>query len=341
MRVAMYYNNYDVRLEEKPRPKIGSKELLLRVIASGVCGSDVLEWYRVNRAPLVLGHEATGEIVEIGRDVKRYNIGDRAFISHHVPCGKCRYCLRGHHTACETLHKTSYYPGGFSEYILVPRINVEKGIYLLPEDLAFEDATFIEPLGCVVRGQRLARVSGDNTILVLGSGVSGLLHIQLARLSGVRRIISTDINDYRLKAAIKFGVDSVIHAEEDVPERFKELNEGRLADRVIVCTGAPEAGKQALKCVDRGGTILFFAVPGPNVGIPLYICDFWRDEMTMMTSYGAAPEDLKEALRLISEDQVNVHEMISHRLSLAEAALGFKLVAEAKESLKVIIEPQR
>lgn len=339
--MAVYYNNQDVRLEEMPKPKIGSGEFLMEVIACGICGSDVLEWYRVPKAPRVLGHEATGKIIEIGEGVKRYKVGDRAFVSHHVPCGECRYCLSGHHTACETLHRTNYDPGGFSEYIRVPRINVERGVYLLPDDLPFEDGTFIEPLGCVVRGQRLADVREGDTVLILGSGVSGLLHVQLARARGAERVIATDINEYRLKAAKKFGADAVIHAEEDVPEKLHQLNEGRLADKVIICTGAKSASEQALRCVDRGGIILFFAVPESGVDIPVPITDFWRDEITIMTSYGAGPDDLEEALKLIADHRVNVHDMITHRLGLEEAGLGFKLVAEAGESLKVIIEPQR
>lgn len=341
MRVAMYYNNQDVRLEELPKPRIGPGELLMKVMACGICGSDVLEWYRVPKAPRVLGHEATGEIVEVGEGVKHYHAGERVFVSHHVPCGKCRYCLSGHETACETLHTTNYEPGGFAEYIRVPHINVEHGVYPLPDDLSFEDGTFIEPLGCVVRGQRLARVEKGDTVLVLGSGISGLLHVQLARVRGAERVIATDINEYRLNAAKKFGADVTIHAKGDVPEKLRQSNDGRLADKVIVCTGAASASRQALKCVDRGGTILFFAVPGPDVGIPIPVTDFWRNEISMMTSYGAAPRDLKESLELISERKVNVHDMITHRLSLAEAGLGFKLVASAGESLKVIIEPQR
>lgn len=337
----MYYSNKDVRLEEMPKPKIGQGELLVKVMASGICGSDVLEWYRIKSAPRVLGHEITGEIVEVGSGVKRYKKGDRVFVSHHVPCGKCRYCLSGHHTACETLHKTNYDPGGFAEYIRVPRINVESGVYLLPADLSFEDGTLIEPLACVVRGQRLACIQKGDTVLILGSGVSGLLHVQLARARGAERVIATDVNEYRLNAAKKFGADAVIRAEEDVPAMLRQLNEGRLADRVIVCTGATSASKQALQCVDRGGTILFFAVPKPDVDLSVPITDFWRNEITMITSYGAGPGDLKESLKLISDRKVNVHDMITHRLSLKEAGLGFKLVADAGESLKVIIEPQR
>jgi len=341
MRVAMYYNNRDVRLEEMPKPKIGLGELLVKVMASGICGSDVMEWYRIKTAPRVLGHEMTGEIVEVGKGVDRYKIGDRVFVSHHVPCNTCRYCLSGHYTACDTLHKTNFDPGGFAEYVRVPRINVERGVYLLPKEVSFEDGTFIEPLACVVRGQRLAQIKPDHTLLVLGSGTSGLLHVQLAKALGARRVIATDINDYRLKAAQKFGADAVINAKEDVPAKLRKVNENRLADRVIVCTGALPAISQALQSVDKGGTILFFAVPGPGNDISIPINEFWRNEITLMTSYGASPMDLAEALEIISTHKVKVHEMITHRLSLAETGMGFQLVAEAKECIKVIIEPYR
>ncbi|MBC7233156.1 MAG: alcohol dehydrogenase catalytic domain-containing protein [Chloroflexi bacterium] len=341
MRVAMYYNNKDVRLEEMPIPQVGPGEVLVKVIASGICGSDVMEWYRIKTAPRVLGHEITGEIVQVGEGVERYHIGDRVFVSHHVPCNTCRYCLNGYHTVCETLHTTNYDPGGFAEYIRVPPLQVDRGIYVLPDEVSFEEGVFIEPLACVVRAQRLARLQVGQTVLVLGSGMSGLLHVALARTSGAARIIATDVNDYRLAAAQRFGADIVMHATEDVPARLRQVNEGRLADLVIICTGAYPAFMQALQSVERGGLVLFFAPTEPGVTVPVPVNDFWRNGITLMPSYGAAPVDLAVALELIRAHRIPVREMITHRLSLAETGLGFRLVAEAKESLKVIVEPQR
>ncbi len=341
MRVAVYYNNNDVRLEEMPKPEIGPGEILVKVMACGICGSDVMEWYRIKKAPRVLGHEATGVIVEVGDGVEKYKVGDRVFVSHHVPCNECKYCKSGHHTACETLHTTNFDPGGFSEYVRVPKINVEKGVFLLPDHVSFEEGTLIEPVACAIRGQRIAQVDKDQTVLVLGSGPAGLLHIQLAKLKGVKRVIATDINDYRLKAAKKFGADYVINAKQDVPSIVREVNEDRLADRVIICTGALPAVYQAWKSIDRGGIILFFAVPPPDVEVKIPITDFWRNEITVTTSYGASPGDLSEALELISEGKLNTRDMITHKFGLAEAGLGFKMVAEAKECIKVIIEPYR
>ena len=154
MLVAVYHNNNDVRIEEVPKPNIGPNEILLKVMASGICGTDVVEWYRIPKAPRVLGHEATGIVSETGKNVKKYKVGDRVFVSHHVPCNICDYCKKDSHTACETLHTTNYFPGGFSQFIRVPKINVETGVYKLAPDMSFEEGTFIEPLACAVRGQR-------------------------------------------------------------------------------------------------------------------------------------------------------------------------------------------
>ncbi len=341
MLAAVYYNNRDVRIEEMPLPEITDDEILVKVMASGICGSDVIEWYRAPKAPRVLGHEATGVVEKVGAKVTRSNVGDRVFVSHHVPCNRCRYCLKGHHTACETLHTTNYYPGGFAQYIRVPRINVEQGVYELPQSMSFEEGTFIEPLACAVRGQRLASIQKEDTLVIIGSGISGILHTQLARFKGVQNVVVADINPYRLKMAEKFGAHHTIDAKEDVPQKLKEVNDGRLADQVIVCTGATPAALTALECVDKGGTILFFAVPDPTVKIPVPITQFWRNEITIKTSYGAAPNDLEESLAILAEKKLNVEDMITHRLSLRQAAEGFRLMAEAGKSLKVIIEPNR
>jgi len=341
MLVAVYHNNKDIRIKDVPKPEIGSDEILLKVMASGICGTDVVEWYRLPKAPRVLGHEATGIIDETGEKVTKYKVGDRVFVSHHVPCNKCRYCLKDSHTACETLHTTNYYPGGFSQYIRVPKINVETGVYKLTPNMSYEEGTFIEPLGCAVRGQRLADIHKDDTLLIIGSGMAGILHIQLAKRKGAQKIVAADINPHRLELAKKFGADHVIDAKGDLPQELKELNDGRVADKVIVCTGAVKAALTALECVDRGGTILFFAVPDPTTKIPIPITQFWRNETTIRTSYGAAPRDLEEALQILAQKQINVADMITHRLSLREIAEGFRLVAEAGKSLKVIIEPNR
>jgi L-iditol 2-dehydrogenase len=339
VRAAVYYNNNDVRLQEMLVPSIGPDELLVKVEAGGICGSDVMEWYRLARAPLVLGHEITGTVADVGQDVNEYNVGDRVFISHHVPCNTCKYCLAGHHTVCDTLRTTNFDPGGFAEYLRVPAINVDRGVFFIPASMSFEKGTFIEPLACVYRGQRQAGIKPGQSVLVIGSGITGLLHIKMAAALGAGSIFATDISQYRLKMAKKFGA-CTIRATDDVPERLRELNNGDLADLVILCTGAVPAINQALKSVDRGGTILFFASPQPDVKIPFTIFDLWKNEIRITNSYGASPFDITTAIELLGSEKVKVADMITHTFGLSDAGKGFKLVAEAGESMKVIIKPQ-
>ncbi len=250
--------------------------------------------------------------------------------------------MSGNHTACDTLRTTNFDPGGFAEFLRLPALNVDRGVYLLPDEVSFEEATFIEPLACVLRAQRRAQVEPGKTVLVLGSGIGGLLHIHLAGRLGATRVIATDIDDARLRAASRFGADLALNAQEDIPVRLREVNEGRLADSIIVCTGAVTALQQAMECVERGGTILFFAPTDKDVTIPLSINElFWRNDVTLTTSYAGDYADHMTALQLIQAKRVTVNEMITHKLGLAETGEGFKLVAEAHDSIKVIIEPQK
>ncbi len=342
MRVAQYYNNRDVRLEQMPVPQIGPGELLVRIEASGICGSDVMEWYRIGRSPLVLGHEIAGEVVAVGPGVEDYRQGDRVCVAHHVPCNTCYYCLAGHHTACDTLRQTNFDPGGFAEYVRLPAINVDRGVFRLPEAVSYEDATFVEPVACVLRGQRRVQMAPGRSVLVLGSGISGLLHVMVARLWGASPIIATDVSDYRLAAARRLGADVALPAEAATPDQIRLLNDGHLAEVVIVCTGAVPALAQALQLVERGGTVLFFAPTDQGVTIPLSINNlFWRNDITLTTSYAGSPADYASALQLIAAGRLPVARMITHRLSLAQTGEGIGLVAEAQDSIKVIIEPQR
>lgn len=339
MTVAVYYNNQDIRIEKRPVPKIGPGELLVKVMASGICGSDVMEWYRIKSAPRVLGHEISGIVQTVATNEPRFKEGDRVFVTHHVPCNTCHYCLKGLHTACPTLHRTNFDPGGFSQYLRVPAINVDRGTWTLPPSVTFEEATFIEPLACVVRGFRLAQFKPAQTVLVLGSGIAGILTIALAKSLGAGRIIATDINPWRLELAKRFGADEVLDAREDLPAKISTINDGRLAEFIAVNAGAPSAAEQALKCADKGGRILLFAPtkPGAQISVPLF--DLWNNGTTLTSSYGAAGEDIIESLQLIRSKHVPVQEMITHRLSLEKAREGFDLVAQAGQSLKVILEP--
>ena len=335
MKISVWHSNEDIRIEEVPRPKPGHKEMLVKVISCGICGSDIVEWYRLPRAPLVQGHEIGAEVVEIGRAITKYKPGDRVFIAPKVPCMNCDYCNNGHYPVCSNVKERL--PGGFAEYVLVPQALVEKGTYLLPENITYDQSTFIEPLACVVRAQRLAAVRKNRTVMLMGSGMSGLLHLKLAKARRCR-VIATDINRKRLQLAGKMGADITIDAAENVPERLAAENR-RLADVVILCTSAVSAVDQAWKCVDKGGGIVFFAVPHPDAKISIPINHFWTRETKIMTSYYCGPPDIDAAINLIETETINVDDMITARLPLQDVAKGFRMVIEGKESLKVIIKP--
>jgi len=339
MKVAMYYKNDDVRLEEMPKPEIEKGEILLKVMASGICGSDIMEWYRIKKAPLVLGHEVAGEVAEAGEGVKNFKVGDRVVVTHHVACYSCHYCNQGKETMCETLRTTKFYPGGFAEFLRVPEINVKNGTLPLPREISYDEGTFIEPLGCVVRGQRTANVKKGQTVLILGSGITGLLHIKLAKSKGVSKIIATDVSEFRLKAAKKSGADSVINANEDVPKNILKFNKSRLADVVIVCTGALPAFRQALESVDSGGTVLFFAPTQPGVELPVRVEELWKNGIILATSYAADRRDLKEAMELIRNKKVIVKDLITHTLPIEETGEGFRIFSKGGDCIKVVIKP--
>jgi len=340
MHVAKYYNNSDIRIQEMSRPVCGPGEMIMKVEASGICGSDVMEWYRIKKAPLVLGHEVAGEVVEAGEGVENFKVGDRIVAAHHVPCNTCSYCLAGHHTACETLRQTNFDPGGFSEYIRLPAINVDRGVFVIPNDISYEQATFHEPLGCVLRALRIARLQPGQNALVIGSGIAGLLMIHAARELGAGRILAIDPVPFRLDMAKQFGADEAILPEDDSNAILRRLTGGRLADLVVVCTGAEMAQNRALESAERGGKILFFAFPDPEVNISFSVTDvFGRNDRTLTTSYGASPYDSWAALELMRSPTIRVKDMITHRLSLSDTAKGFLLVERAQDSMKVIIEP--
>jgi L-iditol 2-dehydrogenase len=236
------------------------------------------------------------------------------------------------------LRTTNFDPGGFAEYVRVPAVNVERGVFRIPETMSFEVASFSEPLGCVVRGARLAGLKPGMCVLVIGSGISGLLHIKLAKAFGAAFIVATDINDYRLRAATLAGADLAIKATADVA---REMNKKfkRLADIVFLCASADSAIKQALVCVERAGTIVFFAPKMPEETYPVPLFDLWKDNITFRNTYASPPGDTLEAIELMASARVDVRDLITHRLPLEDAAKGFKLVAKAGDSIKVIIEP--
>jgi L-iditol 2-dehydrogenase len=335
MKVSLWFNNKDIRIQDAPVPEPGAGEVLLKVMACGICGSDLVEWYRLPRAPLVQGHEVGARVEKVGPGVARFKPGDMVMAAPKVPCLKCPYCKAGHYPQCTEAKERL--GGGFAQYVLVPRSIVENGLYPLPAGISFEQATFIEPLACVVRAARIGGVSEKKTVLVLGSGVSGLLHIRLAKLKNCV-VAATDVNPKKLELAGKAGARILIPAAGDVPARLM-AETGRKADVVMVCTGAQAAIEQAWRSVDKGGSIVFFAVPGPDKSVTIPINDFWTQEIRVLTSYYCGPPDIREAIGLLALGKIEVDSLVTHRLPLARIAEGFALLLEGEDAVKVIIEP--
>jgi L-iditol 2-dehydrogenase len=339
MKVGVYYRNSDVRVEQRPVPAIGENDVLVKILASGLCGSDLLEWYRVKRAPLVLGHEPAGEIVEAGKRVERWRPGDRVFVTHHVPCDACRECRTGHETACRVFQTVNNFdPGGFSEYVRVSGRSLKTGTFLLPDEVSYEQGAFVEPLGTAVRALRTLDLRPAESLLVCGSGIAGLLMIKLAKALGAGNVIATDMSRYRIEKAEAYGAHATL-ASGDVPAFVRRVNDGRLADKVAICVGSSPAVQTGLASAERGGTVLLFAVPRPEERVAMDFNPLWRDDMTIKTCYGAAPLDNAQALELIRRRTVVVDDMVTHRFGIDQIGEAFAIGARPDDCLKVLVLP--
>ena len=335
MQTGIYYQHDDIRMEERPVPAIGPAEVLAEVNACGICGSDIMRWYRnpvaLERGGINTGHEIAGRIVKLGAEVTGFFVGDRIVITHHFPCLECTACQDGNETACEAMHQKHIEPGGFAQYVRILESGLKKGLYRLPEMMSYEEGSFVEPLACVVRSLRKAGPMQDRSVLVIGSGLAGLLHIRLARVLGAAWIHAVDTNEDRLVAAGQSGADEVHLANSKLPS----------ADRVFICTGSGVAAKQALQCVSRGGKILFFAADGPDKKLEIPLTQYWLEQPTILFSYGAAPGDMTESLDLIATGRVCVKDLITHRFHLSGFSEALYLAANPRgTSLKIIVNPQ-
>jgi L-iditol 2-dehydrogenase len=335
MKAAVWRNNRDIRIETFPDPVPGENEALVKVLSSGICGSDVVEWYRLPRAPLVPGHEIGAQVVEVGASVKKIKPGDRVFIAPKAPCMECFHCRSGHHPACCQTHERL--PGGLAEYILVPPSLIENGTYLLPDGVTYDQSVFIEPVACAARAWRLAGDRDFRSVMVIGCGMAGLIHIKLAKLKHIPAFAS-DMDPNRREKALEFGAEAAFDARENVAERLVEANGGK-ADLVILCASSVSAVAQAWECLENGGVLVFFAAPGPDERVDLPLNDLWTREVSLVTSYYCGPPDIAEAMRLIETGALYVDDMITHRLPLDETPKGFEHVVEGGKSIKVIIKP--
>jgi L-iditol 2-dehydrogenase len=338
MKVAMYYSPDDIRIEDKPKPKIGPDEILVEMKACGICGSDLMDWYLRSRAPLVLGHEPAGIIVEAGKNVKDFKIGDRVFAHHHVACLTCHYCVNGDYTMCTQFGQTHIEPGGFAEYFKVPAPNLQIDTLKLPNNLSYEEATLIEPVGCCVRAQNKVDIRKGDSVAIIGAGPGGIIHAMLARILGANKIIVTDLVDYRLKMAERLGADLAINpTRENLVEKVKKATEDRGADVVIVTAPNVKAVEDSIQIVRRGGRLLLFAPTQLDQYARLSPHQLFFSEITVVPSYSVSHIETRTALQLISSGRIKAKELITHRFQLSRTLEAFQTAAKSKECLKIIV----
>lgn len=338
MKAAKLYSFDDIRIEDIPVPEPGPGEALMKVKASGICSGDVMPWYIEKKAPIVLGHEPAGEIIETGRGVEAIQPGDRVFVHHHAPCMSCASCRRGDHVQCPQWRKSRIIPGGIAEYILIPRDTVNTDTLRLPEGVSCEDGTLVEPLACVVKSFGRSGIRQGDTVLVIGLGVMGMLHILLARQYGASCVIGADLVDYRLNKCLDLGADAAVNVRDTgLAEEVKRLTGGRGAEIVIAGPNSVRAMEDGLTCVAPGGTLVLFTPARPGEKLTLDPNSLYFRDITIVSSYSCGPDDTRRALEFIQQGEVNAATMVTHRFPVSETARAYRTVAQAGDSLKVLI----
>ncbi|HEX7835296.1 MAG TPA: zinc-dependent dehydrogenase [Pseudolysinimonas sp.] len=342
----MYYAPGDIRLEQVAEPDVARGEIKLRVRACSTCGTDV----KISRSghpnmtpPQVMGHEIAGEIVDVGEGVDGWAVGDRVQVIAAIPDGTCPDCLAGHQAICPNQLSMGYqFPGGFADYLIVPReVLAVDGVTRIPDNLSYAEASLAEPLACVLNGQELARVGDGDTVVVIGCGPIGCLHVRLARARGAARVILVDLNAERLAAAAALvAPDHTIATEaQDPVATVLELTGGRGADVVITAAASGAAQEQGLRMLARRGRLsLFGGLPKDASSITIDANLVHYRELTLVGVNGSTPAHNKRALELIASSAVPVADLITHRLPLDDVLEAIEIVARG-EAIKVTIEP--
>ena len=338
MKVAVYYSPEDIRIEQVPIPSLEDDEILVEMKACGICGSDLMDWYLKTRAPLVLGHEPAGIVVKRGKKVEDFDIDDRVFVHHHVACMTCHYCLNGDYTLCETFHKTNIKPGGFAEYFKVPAANLRLDTLKIPEKMSFEEGTFIEPVGCCIRALNKCGLKQGDSVAIIGAGSTGLIHTALSRIYGSATTIVSDLIDFRLAHAKKFGADKTVNPKsENLIEVVKSSTGGVGVDIAVVTAPSLEAYRAGMDVCRKGGKLCVFAPTSPGRHMQVSPKELFFSELQIVPSYSTSHLETRVALRLIESGEFKVKELITQRFSLEEVAEAFKTAMNSVESLKVMI----
>jgi L-iditol 2-dehydrogenase len=340
MRVAVYYRNHDVRIEERPVPQPGPGEILVKTEACGLCGGETMEWYLAARAPKVLGHEPAGVVAALGPGPARFKVGDRVFVHHHVPCMSCHHCNRGHFTLCDHFRQTAIDPGGFAEYFRVPAENTTHDTHLLPEHLTFEEATVIEPMACALKGLRLTPVHPGDTVAIVGMGFMGACYLQLILILPVGKVFALDPNPWRREKALALGATYALDPRDGAAaQALRDLNDGRGADAVFVVAPSLDAWQLGLELCERGARLHLGAPPPPGSTWEIDANARYFSELQTNSSYSAGHVDTAAVLDLLGSGRLDAKSLITHRFGLEGVEDAIRLHLTAGESLKAIVLP--
>jgi len=344
MKIGAFYGVKDIKCEEAPKPKIGSGEILIKMRVCGICGSDLRPEYvpskikEQGRKPVVIGHEVSGEVVEAGKGVQKFQVGDRVVPHHHVGCLTCWYCSHGAYTLCKDFYPINIEPGGFAEYIRVPAKLVEQDTHLIPDNVSFEAAAQVEPAACILRGIMKTPLTPGDAVAVLGCGPMGLTHIKLLTILGAGKIIAADLSDFRLEAAKKFGASITVNPrKEDPVEKAREMTDGRGVDIAYTATTSAEANEQAVKMLRPSGTLFLYAGVYEDFKMSLYQMNQICREITITSTYSASHLETRMALELMESGRLKLDDLVTHPFKLEDISDAFKVAFERNRSLKTVI----
>lgn len=328
-----------VTLVESELPKVNEDEMLVRMQSCGICGSDLEKVYgNYGMRSLRVGHEPAGVVIKVGKNLKKFQVGDRVFVHHHVSCYSCRYCLQGNYTMCNNYQTSNIEPCGLSEEFIVPKWNIEHGgVLKLPESISYDEAALIEPFACCIRGLNKISIKHGDNVAILGAGPTGVMHTLLARLWGANNIVVSDVNEFRLKFVEKYGVTAVNLNLETLDDVINN-NTGSLGvDVTILATGSMKAFESSLRITRRGGKILLFGVPSVGSKCDLDLNSLYSNEQIIIPSYGASEIETNQALSLMSDKSIDLLPLVTHRFQLRESDNAFKCAHEAVDAMKVLV----
>jgi L-iditol 2-dehydrogenase len=347
MQAAVYRGDGRIAVEQVPTPRIGAREILVRVETCGVCHTDLKKIeYNLLAPPRIYGHEIAGVVAQVGADVTAYAPGDRVIVFHHIPCGNCFYCNQRLYAQCPVYKKVGvtagFEPagGGFAQYVRVMDWIVERGVERIPEGVSFDQACWVEPVNTCLKGTVMVDPKPGEVVAVIGQGPIGLIFTMLAKRTGAT-IIASDTLPYRLQLSAKAGAQACNAKTSEFEQAIREATDGRGADVVIVATNAKGLVDSALKISRPGARVLLFAQTSVTERVEISGADICVGERIMMGSYSADVDLQAESARLVFSGELPLEELISDRMPLQdiEKAIGTAL-HPTEYSLKVVVHPQ-